>query len=272
MMNKRKIMAVGAHADDIELNVGGTLAKYHAAGYEVVYVMSTNNFSGGWSTLGPDGKKVSRHPPHHELMPQRKLEAAAAAKHFGAVPVHLDHPQRHYNDDAGKRLELRYGCELPRDLPADIPTILTAYEDKPSIKRLAGLILEHCPEAVLTHGVAAGNVEHFATCLLVAQAYHQAVAAGHRGLLLQWLELGITAHGPLNYVWNSFVDISDYTEAKLAAVAEHACQIPDVSTLDLPEWGPACGCRQAEVFMVVAGLQPPGPHQAFSLEIMRNSR
>lgn len=48
-------MAIGAHADDIELNVGGTLAKYREMGYDVVYVMSTNNMSSGWSKLRPDG-------------------------------------------------------------------------------------------------------------------------------------------------------------------------------------------------------------------------
>jgi len=29
-------MAVGAHADDIEFNAGGTLSKYHQAGYEIL--------------------------------------------------------------------------------------------------------------------------------------------------------------------------------------------------------------------------------------------
>ncbi len=39
-------MAIGAHADDIELRVGGTLLKYLDCGYEIAYVMSTNNFAG----------------------------------------------------------------------------------------------------------------------------------------------------------------------------------------------------------------------------------
>lgn len=44
----QKIMSVGAHADDIEIGTGGTLAKFHDQGYEVVYIMSTN-MSGGAS-------------------------------------------------------------------------------------------------------------------------------------------------------------------------------------------------------------------------------
>ena len=61
-MGNRILMVIGAHADDIELNVGGTLVKYHEMGYEIVYVMSTNNMSGGWSKLRPDGTRETRIP------------------------------------------------------------------------------------------------------------------------------------------------------------------------------------------------------------------
>ena len=57
----RALMAVGAHADDIEINVGGTCLKYHELGYEIDYVMSTNNFSGDWKLRQPDGSlKIGR--------------------------------------------------------------------------------------------------------------------------------------------------------------------------------------------------------------------
>ena len=45
-MTKRSIMCVGAHADDIEFSVGGACLKYLDRGYEIDYVMSTNNMSG----------------------------------------------------------------------------------------------------------------------------------------------------------------------------------------------------------------------------------
>ena len=54
-MNKQKIMSIGAHADDIEIGSGGTLAKFHDQQYEIVYVMSTNNMSGGVQELQADG-------------------------------------------------------------------------------------------------------------------------------------------------------------------------------------------------------------------------
>lgn len=273
-MTTRSIMAVGAHADDIELNIGGTLLKYHDAGYDIIYVMSTNNFSGGWKVKQSDGTAVSRDPapPHYELMPQRKLEAAAAAKVLGTEPIHWDHPQRHYTRDDGTRAELRYGCELPKGIPENIPTILTAAEDAASVQRVTDLILERQPEAIITHGVAAGNPEHFATALLVGKGYWKAVEQGHKGLLMQWLELGITVHGRLNHVWDSFVDITGYQQRKLDLIGKHACQIAFPENLDLPEWGPACGCGEAEVFAVIAGERRPGPHDSLTWEIVKNTR
>ncbi len=271
-MSKRTILVVGAHADDIELNAGGTLLKYRDAGYDIIYVMSTNNFSGGWATRQADGTVAHRKPPHHEIMPQRKLEVAAAAEVLGATVVHLDHPQRHYTDDEGKMVELRYGCALPQGLPSDIPTILTACEDKPSIARMADLILEHQPEVIITHGVAAGNPEHFATALLVGNGYKKAAEQGYNGVLLQWLELCITVHGRLNSRWDTFVDISGYQQRKLELIGKHACQIPVPARLDLPEWGPACGCQEAETFLFVTGALQPGSHDALTWELAKNFR
>src|SRR5690606_34073367 len=70
IMIQRKIMAIGAHADDHELNVGGTLAKYHELGYEIVYVMATTNMSGDWIRVGPDGSTTSTRPPWSIIRPQ----------------------------------------------------------------------------------------------------------------------------------------------------------------------------------------------------------
>lgn len=263
-------MVVGAHADDIELNVGGTLLKYRDAGYDIVYVMSTNNFSGGWAKLKEDGTVQHTKPPHHVVMPQRKLEVDAAAKVLGATVVHLDHPQRHYFRDDGSRAEVRYGSDLPAGIAADTPTILTACEHKPSIEILADLILKHQPEAIFTHGCAAGNPEHFATALLVGNAYNAATEKGYNGLLLQWLELCITVHGRLNCIWNTFVDISGYEKKRLDLIGLHACQIPIPARLDLPEWGPACGCAEAEVFMLIKGQLQPESHQSLSWELVGN--
>ena len=45
-MSGKVSMAIGAHADDIEFNAGGTICKYQDRSYELVYVLSTNNMAG----------------------------------------------------------------------------------------------------------------------------------------------------------------------------------------------------------------------------------
>jgi LmbE family N-acetylglucosaminyl deacetylase len=272
-MTKQTLMAVGAHADDIELNVGGTLAKYCDVGYTAVYVMTTNNFSGIWCRRRPDGSIDKTKPPHDVIEPQRKREAEAGAKAFHTKPIHLDFPQRHYTRADGTVAEVRYGCDLPAGVPPDVPTILTAYEHEPSVQRVADLILAHQPEAILTHGVAAENIEHFATSLLMANAYGRATRAGYRGALLLWPELGATTFGRLNYEWNTFVDVTDSWERKLAAIALHESQIPTVDRLDFPAWGPTCGCGRAEVFSLIGEPRPlRASESSFTLEILKHWR
>lgn len=271
-MPEKALMAVGAHADDIELNTGGTLAKYYDRGYGIVYIMATNNMSGEWSQTDRDGRIVKRTPPYHEIMPQRKRETAAAAELFGAEPIHLDHPQRHYTREDGTRAELRYGCDRPDCVPPDVPSVLTACEDGPSVQRLSDLILEHRPEGILTHGSAAANVEHFATCLLVLNAYWRAVEAGYDGMLLQWPELGVTLYGKQNHWWETFVDVTGYWDRKLEAIGKHACQIPDPSRLDLPTWTDACGCERAEAYSIIGRGERVAESSEFSLEILDHLR
>lgn len=250
----RVIMAVGAHADDLELSMGGTLLKYFDADYRIVYVMSTNNMSGGVREY-EDGKYVTR--PNlgpSENMELRKREAAAAAAVLGTEPIHLDHPQRHYNSlDEKRKQTVCFGSPLPSGMEPGTPTILTAQEDEKSIQRVADLILKENPELVFTHPIATQNVEHFCTSLLVTAGFWEAVERGYQGGLLTWKEaitfLGDSANG-----WDTFVDYSGYMDRKMALAALHACQKPDAMEPDFgwrklgTFWGRACGVQSAECF------------------------
>lgn len=71
--SRQRVLAVGAHPDDVEIGVGGTLAAHAAAGDEVVIL----TLSGG--AVG--GAAAARHD-----------EAMAAAAVVGARLVHLDFP------------------------------------------------------------------------------------------------------------------------------------------------------------------------------------
>ena len=264
-------MAIGAHADDIEINVGGTLLKYRREhGYDVVYVMSTNNMSGSWSKIRSDGTRESRLPPYDEIMPQRKLEAEAAAEFFGTKPIHLDHPQRHYTGKNGKVVELRYGNEMPDCVAPETPTILTAHEHKECVRKLTDLILHHQPEAILTHGPIMVDMEHVGTSMLVTKAYMKAVEAGYDGMLLHWLDITPTIFGESFSRWDTFVDMSKYQEDKLKTIGLHACQMPDPSQLDFLPVPSACRCTHAEFFTVGGRGNELGRPVPFGAEIMKN--
>ncbi len=283
----RRVMAIGAHADDIEISVGGTLLKYHDAGYEVIYVMSTNNMSGdvkAWKdNVVVNLPKESPVP----MMARRKAECDKAAAVLGATPIHLDHPQRHYNSGRGKEvIELSYGSPLPDGVPAHTASILTACENPESIDKLADLILEHRPECILTHGINQRNIEHFATCLLVTNAFWKAVEKGYEGGLLQWKE-DHTLHGDFHSRWDTFIDCTRQMDRKMELIGLHACQMPKAHLPDfghrlLLTWrGKAAGCGAAEMFTWVR--RPTFTDSAISghknpifgelvLELIQNSR
>lgn len=253
VLTDQRIMVVGAHADDVEIHAGGTLLKYREAGYEVDYIMATNNMSGRVAELQPDGAVTYKKESPVDMMARRKAECDEAAAALGTTPIHLDHPQRHYTTADDSFHELRYGCALPQGVPEDVPTIVTAAEDPASVKRLAELILEKNPECVLTHGVAQMNVEHFATGLLTTMSFWQAVEGGYRGALLHWRGAH-TRLGEFNCRWETFVDYTRYLDEKMRLIGLHRCQMPKAHLPDFGHrllairWGQACGCGAAEVF------------------------
>ncbi len=281
-MLKQKIMAVGAHADDIEVMAGGTLLKYKTQGYEIIYVMATNNMSGGNCSLNNDGtiSKTQENPV--KTMERRKKECDIAAAVLGTKPVHLDHPQRHYYDD-GSRPELRYGCKLPEGVSENVPSILTAYEDKASIQKLVELIIEQNPACIITHGMASSNIEHYATALLVVKSFWLAVEKGFRGALIQARE-DYTAYGDINVKWDTFIDISDYLDDKMELLGKHKSQMPTAHYPDHGhrlrnlKWGVACGCKATEVFTWVRHYDRPNLdacenfYSPFILELIKNTK
>jgi LmbE family N-acetylglucosaminyl deacetylase len=71
-MEKMRILAVGAHPDDVEILCGGTLAKYAAGGHQVFIGVATDG-AAGHALLQPN-----------ELREIRMREAAEAADVIGA--------------------------------------------------------------------------------------------------------------------------------------------------------------------------------------------
>lgn len=277
----KAVMAVGAHADDVEIHAGGTLEKYFHAGYKVIYVQSTNNMSGQISSLAADGKRQNRQVSTSEILPIRKRECAAAAKEWDTEAIHLDHPQRHYTDENLQKVELRYGAPIPATVPGNVPSILTACEDKDSIARLRDLIVEKDPEVVLTHCIAQENPEHFCTSLLVTRAYWAAVEKGFKGALLHWREHH-TTFGPSECRWDTYIDYTPLLTRKMELIGKHECQMPNAMSPTFGHrvvaqgFGRANGVGAAEPFIWVnhtAHRSSAGPvYGPLMAELVNNTR
>lgn len=280
----RNIMAIGAHADDIEINLGGTLTKYLALDYDLVYVMSTNNMSGNNNKLMPDGSVQSTPEPADQMMQRRKRECAAAAAELGTTPIHLDHPQRHYYDaESGRQVELMYGEACPSIIKSGTPTILTAHEHEEPRRRLTDLILEHQPEVTFTHGLAQIDMEHVGTALLVARAFWQAVEEGHNGSLLHWREHHAFL-GDVNMRWDTHIDYTGHAERKMELIGIHDCQMPHWVKPDFAmrrrayDWGAMCNCGSAELFTWVRRADHGGqcrgapPYGPLTRELINHTR
>ncbi|BCH05956.1 LmbE family protein [Mesorhizobium sp. 131-3-5] len=82
-----KILALGAHPDDIEIFMFGTLAAYAAQGAELTFAVATDGAKGGKS----DPAVLAR---------VRREEATAAAALLGAAPRFLDFPDGELVADA----------------------------------------------------------------------------------------------------------------------------------------------------------------------------
>lgn len=87
-----RIMAFGAHPDDIEFLCAGTLAKYSEAGHEVAIAISTNGEVGS-STLSKS-----------EIAAVREREASASAQKIGAKVFWIGYPDEFLFNTAEVRL------------------------------------------------------------------------------------------------------------------------------------------------------------------------
>lgn len=198
----RSAMSIHAHPDDQEFTVGGTLAKWAKAGCEIVSVVVTSGDSGSNdSTQGADYKP--------ELARLREAEQLSANETLGvARTVFL----RHLDGELEPTIGLR--------------------------KELTRVIRRHKPEVVLIGNPEAwfyGNEyinhpDHRAA----AQAACEAVfpSAGTRLIFADLLAEGFEPHEVKRlYVHgvenpDTWVDIAESLETKIAALQKHASQIP----------------------------------------------
>ena len=254
------LVAVAAHADDAELNAGGTLAKWAAEGGRVHIVMATNNCSG--SVIPPDrDERAARRLPPLETMAIRRREQEAAAALIGATVHYLDYPQRHYWDGS-KPVTIGYGMIPP--LPSSsanpqsairdpqLPPLLIAFQQPEHVRRVADLLVGLKPDLVITQGVLDLDPEHHAVASMVWQAFRQAGRALEGVPLRFWTPGSSCQDGMFDPGYDHIEDISDHFARKLDLCLCHASQMTQVR-LDMVRrraalWGQRLGVRYAEPF------------------------
>jgi LmbE family N-acetylglucosaminyl deacetylase len=103
-----RVLAIGAHPDDIEFGCGATLAKWARAGAHVELLVLTDGSKGSWD---PDQDLTA-------LIAARREEQRAAAHTLGAGHVHfLDAVDGELAADAGRRQEV---CSVIRAARPDV--------------------------------------------------------------------------------------------------------------------------------------------------------
>ena len=222
-------IVVVAHADDAEYGCSGTVAKWCAEGWEVVYVLCT------------DGSKGSgdREITSKELSETRKQEQVEAGKVLGLKDVvFLDYP------DAMLEPTLDLRRDIAREIRRYRPDVLI------------------CPYPMrnLDGGWGVGHPDHIAA----GEATLSAVFPSARDHLTfpELLEEGLEPHKvaevyvmshPEPYLW---VDVTDHIDTSVEALSKHASQVDgrnaDELGKSMREWrrrtGEGHGIQYAESF------------------------
>ena len=216
-----RVLAVGAHPDDVEFSCGGTLAKYARAGHTVIMAYATNGDKGHF-----------RIPPS-ELACIREKEARQAAAVIGAEVIWMGYPDGDLFYDRPTRERF---VDMLRQARPDI--ILTQNPD--------AYHPDHCATSQLVFGASfLATVPHFTTrypaCDHPAPIYYFEPATTQR------------MHPPL------YVDISDVFALKVEMAKAHQSQLTWIKEHDgidvlarteerAQQLGRLCGATYAECF------------------------
>jgi LmbE family N-acetylglucosaminyl deacetylase len=191
-------MVVVAHADDAEWGCSGTVARWCAEGWEVVYVLCT------------DGSKGSDDPEitSEELVKIRQQEQLNAGKVLGLHNIVF----LGYEDSL-----LQPTLDLRRDIAREIRRY------RPDVLICMG------PTRRFTGNGYIGHPDHFAS----GEAALSAVFPTARDRLTfpELLQEGLEPH-KVREVWimehdnaDQYVDVTDYIETSIAALQQHKSQV-----------------------------------------------
>lgn len=266
---KKNIMVFYAHGDDVELEAGGTLAKYLDSGYTGCYVIATNSNSG--FNVGPRGQQFTY---SEEISEKRRKEIHAAAAVFGLEPTILNFKEHLYTTQDGERLYADIKEFKFKDVPPTgrVP-IVVAPRIPEIVDEVEKLFLEYEPEITLTHPPDA-NPDHYCTMLLACNAFRQAarkVSLGTIYMTAPWTTSFLPLKKP-----DFYVDVTDYIDKNLEALSKHKSQCEHAAgdprmRKRLGKWGEKIGAEYAEAFyrcrkgLMIAPTHPCWSIRAFSM-------
>jgi LmbE family N-acetylglucosaminyl deacetylase len=217
-----KVLAVGAHPDDIEFLCAGTLAKYKRLGHEVAIAVATNGEVGS-STLSKQEIAAIRHD-----------EAAASAAIIGAEFHWLGYPDEFLFNNAETRLRF---IDLVRAARPDLILCLDPENDYHPDHRISGEIIWDTHVMVTVPNI---KTDH-PPCAKIPEIIYMDTSGG------------------VNFIPDRYVDISADIDTKRKMLSCHKSQgqwttdMFDVSIIGMMESfarmrGFQCCCAFAEGF------------------------
>ncbi|MFC0581347.1 PIG-L deacetylase family protein [Micrococcoides hystricis] len=198
----KKVLVIVAHPDDADFGSGATVAALVDAGVEVSYCVVTSGDAGGFED---DGQDV--------IAERREAEQRAAADVYGVGNIHY--------------LRERDGFVVPSfELQKQLIRVMRT-------ERADTIVTQH-PEHSWT-SFQRSHPDHMAVGKAVVQAVYPAVENPYAFPELRWDE-GLEPYrvhqllmmAAPDHLVNVAFEVTDYVDAKINALLEHASQHPDV--------------------------------------------
>lgn len=186
-VTKMKVLAIGAHPDDLELQCAGTLAKYKNQGYEIFMCHVC------------DGNKGSKVHTSEELAKIRRSEAIESAKLIGATSIWAGIPDG----------------EVVLDLKSRIKIIDVIRQASPD------LIITHSPNDYHSDHINTSRLVFEATYLSDLVLWKTDYPPSEKLPYLYYMD---TLAG-VNFVPEEYVDITDTVEIKIKMMNKMKSQL-----------------------------------------------
>lgn len=216
-----RVLAVGAHPDDIEILFAGTLAKYASRGHDIIMCHACI------------GDKGHFHIPNDELAKIRRKEAQLSASRIGAESITLGIPD----------------CEIFNDRPTLAMFIDMIRVTKPDF------IITHSPTDYMPDHCVVSQLVYDASFHASLPNWHTEHEAHDKVPPVYYAD---TVAG-VDFSPTEYVDITDFLETKQKMMECHQSQVvwlKEHDNLDIIDFiedcakfrGWQCGVRYAEAF------------------------